>query len=204
MIGRVLSAGAVAMTSLVMFGAAPAHACSCAPATVPEYAERADVVFVGTITAMESGLAGGSGLAGESGPAGSNVVYGVEVDQVFKGDVSRETEVVTASQGTACGLPDLPEGEPLFFFASPGTGGLRVNSCDGTGSALVTAQAVTAALGEPREPSTVSDRQPSPDSTSDSDEEGAYMAAWLVGGGLLVAAAAGGGVLLRRRRSAQV
>jgi hypothetical protein len=188
---RVLFALAVAMTSIVMFGASPAHACSCAPASVREYAERSDVVFVGTITTMESG------------PAGSNVVYGVEVDQVFKGDVSRETGVVTASQGTACGLPDLPEGKPLFFFATGSTSdSLSVNSCDGTGSALVTAQAVTAALGEPREPSTASDRRGSPDLTDDSDEDGADMAPWMVGGGLLVAAAAGGGVLLRRRRSA--
>lgn len=189
MIGRLLAVVAVATTSLVMFGAAPAHACSCAPASVPEYAERADVVFVGTITETDGGS------------KARLVSYGVEVDQVFKGDVSRETEVVTASQGTACGLPDLPEGKPLIFFASPGAGGLQVNSCDGTGSALITMRAVTAALGEPREPSTVSDRQPGPEITDDSDEDGA-AAAWLVGGGLLVAAAAGGGVLLRRRRSA--
>jgi len=188
---RVLSALAVAMTSLVMFGASPAHACSCAPATVPEYAERADVVFVGTITETDGGS------------KARLVSYEVAVDRVFKGDVSRETEVVTASQGTACGLPDLPEGKPLFFFATGSTSdSLSVNSCDGTGSALVTAQAVTAALGEPREPSTVSDRRGSPDITDDSDEDGADMAPWMVGGGLLVAAAAGGGVLLRRRRSA--
>jgi len=188
---RVLSALAVAMTSLVMFGASPAHACSCAPATVPEYAERADVVFVGTITETDGGS------------KARLVSYEVAVDRVFKGDVSRETEVVTASQGTACGLPDLPEGKPLFFFATGSTSdSLSVNSCDGTGSALVTAQAVTAALGEPREPSTVSDRRGSPDITDDSDEHGADMAPWMVGGGLLVAAAAGGGVLLRRRRSA--
>jgi hypothetical protein len=182
---RVLSALAVAVTSLVMFGAAPAHACSCAPASVPEHAERADVVFVGTITTMESG------------PAGSNVVYGVEVDEVFKGDVTRETEVVTAGQSTACGLTNLPQAKPLIFFASPGAGGLRVNSCDGTGEALpTTMRAVTAALGEPRE------QMSATDGLSGNDEDGADMAPWLAGGALLVVAAAGGGVLLRRRRSA--
>ena len=187
---RLLAALVLAITSLVMFGTTPAQACSCAVGTPQEYAERAEVVFVGTVTSTDGG------------PKDRLVSYDVEVDRVFKGEVGPETSVVSSSMSSMCGLPGLPEGEPLLFFADPGSAGLTVNSCGGTGEARPgNLKALTAVLGEAHEPSSLPDRLGSPVTTVDSDEDDAGTAAWLVGGGLLFAAAVGGGVLIRRRRT---
>jgi LPXTG-motif cell wall-anchored protein len=182
-----LAAVAVAITSVVMFGASPAQACSCAAGTTKEYAERAELVFVGSI------------IQTEGGSKARFVSYGVKVDRVFKGDVSSETRVITAAMSSTCGLPNLPEGEPLLFFASPGAAGVSVNSCGGTGEARPgNLKAVTAALGEPHEPSRVVDER---DDMRGNSDPGPDLWPWpaAAGAGLL---ALGGGVLLRKRRSA--
>lgn len=134
----------------------------------------------------------------ESGPAGANVVYAVDVDRVFKGGLGPEAEIVTASTGATCGLPDLPEGEPLLFFADIEGADLTVNSCGGTGEAQRdNLAAVTALLGEPRDPAPVPDDYVG---VPESGDDSTNVTPWLLGGGLLAAAAVGG-FLFRKRRS---
>jgi len=185
---RVLATLAIAATSLVMFGSTPAHACSCALGTPQEYVKHADRVFVGTVTSTDGG------------PKDGVVSYEVEVDRVFKGQVDRETSVVTASMDSMCGLPGLPENEPLLFFATSEATGLSVTSCGGTAEVQPgNLKAVRVALGEPRQPTpVVVDER---DDMRDNSDPGPDLWPWpaAAGAGLL---ALGGGLLLRRRRSA--
>lgn len=132
----------LALGSMVLLSATAAFACSCVQMTPAEQAAAADEVFVGTITSVE----GGSGMLG----GGQRVTYDVAVDEVWKGDVPARVTVTSGTQSTACGLPDLPESEPVVFFAETAADRRTVNSCGGT--TLVTpelTEAVTAALGEP-------------------------------------------------------
>lgn len=195
-VSRALAALALAVTSLVVLGATatPAWACRCVPADTAQHVEAAEAVFSGTITARdESG-----GLTGE-------VVYSVAVDRVYKGDVEAEVTVATSSQETACGLPDLPQGEPLLFFGSADAVGIdrgdgvasdadwHANSCNGTGGTDD---------DELTEVEQVTGGSTAPDGASGAgDDDG--VSPWLVGGfgiGALVLAVLVG-VLLRRKRA---
>lgn len=152
--------------------------------------------FAALVLAITSLVMFGTITQTEAGSKARFVSYDVEVDRVFKGNVASEATVVTAAMSSTCGLPGLPEGEPLLFFANPEAAGLSVNSCGGTSEARAgNLKAVTAALGEPHQPTS------SPDARS-ADDDDASLAPWLGGGALLAAAAVSGGVLLRERRSA--
>ena len=214
-VGRLLGALALAVTSLVMHGATgtPAYACSCARDGIPQFVEGAEAVFTGSVTdRAQSG--------GDLGP----VVYTVAVDQVYKGEVGPEVALSTAPHSAACGLPGLPEGEPLLFFGSGhsdvgrGAGGgntdFAINLCNGTGATSDRELAeVEAAAGAPHEPEGRSslDDAPDPAAGDASGTEGSGgsgsddgVSAWLVGGlgvGALVLAVLVG-VLLRRPRTA--
>ena len=210
-VGRLLGALALAVTSLVVHGASgtPAYACSCARDGIPQFVEGAEAVFTGSVTdRAQSG--------GDLGP----VVYTVAVDQVYKGEVGPEVELSTAAHSAACGLPGLPEGEPLLFFGSghadvgrgagPGDTDFAINLCNGTGATSDRELAeVEAAAGAPSEPEGGSATDDAT-GTATSGTEGADgsgsddgVSAWLVGGlgvGALVLAVLVA-VLLRRRLS---
>ena len=85
--------------------AAPAAACSCAVLTPDEQVDIASTVFAGTLV--------------ERDERGRQVVYGFEVDQVFKGSTTRTTRVRTGEEEASCGLPNLTEGEDYIVLAAP-------------------------------------------------------------------------------------
>lgn len=188
MIRRVLVALALATTSLVMFGSAPAFACSCALATPAEYADRADAVFAGTITATDGG---------DRNDPGGTVTYTVDVTDVYEGEVAPEVHVLTSASSTACGAIGLPEGEPLMFFAAAPDDALTITSCGGTGPATqVMVDDVVGVNGPGTAPVVQESRSEEP-----IDEPESSAGPWLVGGALGgMAGAVLLGVLLRRRR----
>jgi hypothetical protein len=81
-----------------MVGAtASASACTCLPVNLERDLPRADGAFVGTLLAAR--------------PRGATqTVYRFRVEQVYKGDIDSRIDVVSASDGAACGL-ELPQGE---------------------------------------------------------------------------------------------
>lgn len=200
MIARLLGACALVAASLVLLGPAPAaHACSCVISTPAEQARRAEAVFTGTVTHTEG-----------SPRTSRTVAYHVAVDKVWKGEVADEIRVVTGSQSSACGLPGLPEGQPVIWFASTdgiffrdedgeGAVPLGVNSCSGTGEVSAkTVRAVTAALGDPGAPvpAEASDGQ-----RIDTDEDAqAVWWPWLIPVGVLALGGSAAYVVVRRRR----
>lgn len=212
-VARLLAALALAAGSLVVAGATgtPAYACRCVPADTAQSVARAEAVFTGTV--------GDRAQAGEL----ETVVYTVTVERVYKGEVAAEVTVATAGHEAACGLPRLPEGAPLVFFASAGTavdrGQGRVESdyatnlCSGTGPADDRRVAqVEQVAGAPREPTAAAPGEGATDHTPDAsagssdpidpvDPTDDGVSPWLVGGigvGALVLAALAG-VVLRRK-----
>lgn len=114
---------AVAATALVAFLAvarpAPASACSCVGITTREAAERADAVFLGTVTSAEEGRVGGERAT----------TLRFEVSRVYKGTVYADQVVVTPADSAGCGLtPDV--GTRWVIFANDAIHG------DGSGARL--------------------------------------------------------------------
>lgn len=200
---RLLAAVALATTSLLVFGAGPAQACRCVPATVAQQLERADHVFTGVVRERSDD---------GTGP----VSYDVAVQAVHKGEVHERVQVVSPRSSASCGVTDLPEGDPLVFFASaddptaargsgPSAGPVAVVHtllCDGTGPATPElAAAVTAGTGQPRAPAPApSGPSPDPadtgrpagtdDAAGDGPGDGTPVWPWALGGAVLLGAGA--------------
>lgn len=104
---------------LALGAAAPAQAACARPtADVAKLVQRADVVFVGTIEAVE----------GQS----MDWTYDVTATRVHKGAVERSVQV--RSQGE-CELGEIAVGTQYVFFARGDASPYRANLSDGTGPA---------------------------------------------------------------------
>lgn len=88
MVARLLAVLALLAGGLVLGSAAPAAACSCARLSPQQYADRADVAFVGTATSERA--------------ADGALVYRFTVDTVHAGRVSRTQDVVAPRTGSTC------------------------------------------------------------------------------------------------------
>ncbi|MBP8808103.1 MAG: hypothetical protein KBG48_27285 [Kofleriaceae bacterium] len=138
MTGRWLVAPLAMIVALVI--APPvADACRCRPPAPAKAAAGADVVFVGTVTAVDA-------------PAvGRGVVGTVAVDRVWKGQVG--TTVSIHDSPTSCGR-GLTAGERLIVMARRDGDRLTVRQCDGTQRATAKVERLlTRRLGAPRAPS---------------------------------------------------
>lgn len=144
--GRLLAALVLAGIGVVL-GVLPAHACSCASATTQTQTKDANDVFTGTVTAVMAARK-------TDGQRGANMTYDVEVDRVYKGDVSSSEVQVTSEKGAAsCGLGRLIADERYVFFTKSDGTELSADSCGGTARAtdkLVTK--VERLLGDGRGP----------------------------------------------------
>jgi hypothetical protein len=79
--------------------------CPAGSATIQARTMNADDVFTGTVSDRRAG--------------GKSVVYAVDVDRVYKGDVdTAEVRVTTARAARACGLPNLQPDSPYVFFTA--------------------------------------------------------------------------------------
>jgi hypothetical protein len=79
-----------AVVAAALAFSADAAACSCAPVDLVRDLPRADAAVVGTVL--------------ERRQEGTEAVYRLRVEQVYKGNLDARVEVVTASDGAACGL----------------------------------------------------------------------------------------------------
>jgi hypothetical protein len=126
--GRLLATLVLAGIGVVL-GQLPAHACSCVSATTQSQTKDAHDVFTGTVTAVMSAQK-------TDGQRGAVMTYDVEVDRVYKGDVSTSEVQVTSEGGSgACGLGQLAADKRYVFFAKSDGTDLSADSCGGTARA---------------------------------------------------------------------
>lgn len=199
------------MGALVVLGAAPAQACSCAGGTAAEFTERADAVFTGRLVSREEP----DGLVISSADPALHVFA---VDAVAKGAVSERQEILSPVSGASCGLELTGDG-PVAVFAtrtaasglSPGTPPLEDDQyyaylCGG--SAPLTPE-LEAELGALRPVTPVSAPPPAAPvepraaATTAPDRDGPPAALLVLGAAVLGAAVLLGvcGLVLRRRRA---
>lgn len=126
---RLLVAGVLGALSLVVLGASPSFACSCAMAGTEQYVSGADAVFTGTVTDKEPP---------SQRPVMSSmdpVTYTFDVERAFKGDLSDPLPVRSAMSGASCGLEGVRVGQRYVVFASESKRGDRelwASLCGGT------------------------------------------------------------------------
>lgn len=133
-----------AMGLLVTLGlVAPAWACSCVEASVPEMIQRADVVARVRVTKIERSKEGDSAALAH---------YTMAPDRVWKGDIADQPFVVaSASSGASCGLEGFVAGHELILFARADGAGWTADLCGGTATVESGREAeVVAALGAGR------------------------------------------------------
>lgn len=190
---RLLLAGVLGALSLVVLGAPPSFACSCANVSTPEYVDGADAVFTGTVVDKQPPPK--RPVMSSTDP----VTYTLDVERTFKGDLSDPLPVLSAVSGASCGLEGVRVGGRYVVFAAQGRGGaLWASLCGGTApwSADLEADVVAAAgpgaapVAEPAEPA---EPAASPDDMAAGTEtrpaEGGFLA-------VPVALAAGLGLVL--------
>jgi hypothetical protein len=100
---RLLAVLALLAGGLVLGSAAPAAACSCVRLSPEEYADRADVAFVGNATSERA--------------TDGEVVYRFTVATVHAGQVSRTQDVVAPRTGSSCDQR-LPLDRELLVLAT--------------------------------------------------------------------------------------
>lgn len=119
---RAVAALLLAASGLVLFTAPPAQACSCAGEPLRVGIRASAAIFTGTVEDDRRGSWG----TDRSAPAR---VLTFAVDRVWKGEVTRSTEVGTGNGGGDCGL-SVEEGEEALVFATlDESGGLTANIC---------------------------------------------------------------------------
>lgn len=195
--------------ALVVLGATPAQACSCAGGTTAEFAERADAVFTARLVARE--------VPRELRTSADPALHVFVVDAVAKGVVSERQEVLSPVSGASCGLELTGQG-PVAVFATrtadafPGIPTPELEDdqyfaylCGGT--APLTPQ-LAADLGPlrpvaadpgPAVPGPAVPVQPRAVSTTSPDRDGPSAALLVLGGGAVLLGA--GALVLRRRRA---
>ena len=193
--------------ALVVVGASPAQACSCAGGTTAQFTERADAVFTGRLVSRDEP---DEPIRSSTDPA----LHVFAVDAVAKGVVSERQEVLSPLSGASCGLELTGEG-PVVVFATR-TADPYINAsgpeleddqyyaylCDG--SAPLTPQ-LEAELGPLRPvaartvPEPATPVEPRAASTTSPDRDGPAPILFVLGGGAVLLGA--GALLLRRRRA---
>lgn len=122
---RLVLAALLGAAGLVLFTPVAAHACSCVGGDVAAYADRADVVFTGTLVEVTPPPARLFWSSGD--PA----TYSFDVERVHQGEVGASTEVRSAVSGASCGLEGMQTGSRYVVFATLDDG-LWANLCGGT------------------------------------------------------------------------
>lgn len=172
--------GATLAGVLLVLGAQPCWACSCASLPSRTHAKEAEVIFTGTALGTE----------GDGYSAGMTTF---QVDIAYKGPVAHEMAVGHGTQESACGLV-FSEGQRYTVFANAdeGSGSLGTNLCTPTRVGNIDASRFGLSV-RPIRPSVT---EPGGELTSD------VWAFWLPVGALVgTVILIGGGVGLLARRS---
>ena len=111
LVALILACGLVAVAEM------PAHACKCVSG-VETAIRDADAVFTGMVVATTDDR---------------RPTYDVEVDRVYKGDISTATvQVKDTAGGTSCALDGQPLGERYAFFVTADGDTFVADACSGT------------------------------------------------------------------------
>ena len=168
-------------------------ACSCMPMTFTEATDRAEVIFVGTVTGRADGRESEFGRA---------VDVTFAVSDVYKGAAPAEAVVRTADNSAACGFAFEPGGTYLVMARS-GSDGLETDLCTGTALAADVADGDLASLGAAGAPTpgTGSGSPSGGDQGSPAaDGLGSPGRVWFIAGGAALGALLTGLVLWSQRR----
>lgn len=174
---------------LVVGGAAPAAACSCAGVGLARYVEMADVVVTGVLEDVEEP---DDGLFG--GPTGT-AEYRVRVESTHKGRATEDLVFTSAADGSSCGVEGIDADRRYVFFLTRGQAELSSSLCSGNQPASSALDRRLAALVGPA-------TAPVPGGPDGGPGEGPDRDWWLPATGAVLAGLGAVGVLVRRRRTA--
>ena len=126
----------LACLGLAVTVSAPASAaCECKQGTLEQQVQRADVVFIGTVDAVDT--------------AGQGHTYDITASRAYQGTPERSTVVESAGGRKACGLGALGVGTTYLFLATGSEAPYAADSCGGTSVANPTkVQKIEKLLGE--------------------------------------------------------
>ncbi len=145
LLGLLIAAGAV----LAVPGTA--YACSCVAAGPRQYLEWADAVVWADVVEVS-----------KSTPIGE-AHYLLEVDRVYKGEVTRSVQVDSNASGAACGLEGIESDRSYAFFLDGDGSPYSATLCGGTGAVARDRLERVVGAGAPG--------AADPSETSDPDEE---------------------------------
>lgn len=120
---RALLGGLVLAGAAVLAVPGTAHACSCVSAGPREYVEWADAVVWARVVDVQRPAA----------PVG-DAHYLLEVDRVYKGEVTRSAQVDSDVSGAACGLEGIESDRSYAFFLEGRDSPYSATLCGGSGS----------------------------------------------------------------------
>lgn len=118
---RLAAALLLACLGLVLTVPAPATAADCTcrqAATLDQQVARADVVFIGTVDAVEK--------------AGDDWTYDITATRAWKGTPERSTQVFSAGGAGGCGLGELTVGADYVFLATGDAAPYEADRCGGS------------------------------------------------------------------------
>ena len=110
---------------LVVAAPGAAHACSCTTADPSQFVAWADAVVWAEVTESQV-PADGTGQAH----------YLLDVQRVYKGEVTERARVDSDASGAACGLEGITAGRRYAFFLQGDGSPWTANLCGGTGFAV--------------------------------------------------------------------
>jgi hypothetical protein len=109
--------------SMAVVPAGSAHACSCVSARPAQFVEWADAVVWAEVRDVQTPLTGNG-----------NARYLLDVQRVYKGEVSGRARVDSAAEGSACGLEGIEAGQHYaFFLAAADDDRWSADLCGGSG-----------------------------------------------------------------------
>jgi hypothetical protein len=112
---------------LFVSGPHPALACSCVPFTKPQLVDNAAVIFTGVVTGVSRQFSLGIPCSVSSADP---VTFSFDVETVYKGDVTKTTNVTTVVGGASCGY-EFVGGKRYTVFATSSNARLETNLCRG-------------------------------------------------------------------------
>jgi hypothetical protein len=136
-VGSLVGITCLLVLSSVVLPVSPAAACSCAgPASADDYLRQADVAFLGDVIAARIADPD-SVIQGEARLASPEMIYTIDVQEVYKGAVTERQEVSSSLESDSCGA-GLEINHRYVVYARHGIPGytaqgiLHTGLCDGT------------------------------------------------------------------------
>ncbi len=186
----------------MIFTTGTAQACSCALGSSVDQMERADAVFTGEIVERSGKRVD---KVGKNAYTAGQFTYAIEVDRVFKGEVTEVQQVVAGTGEASCGVVFPEDGPILVFGTSSGGVGSGKVAPDQYGTSLCSGSQTTSSapafFGEGEPPIGAVEEVSTP-TDPDYDVGQSAVPSWVLVAGVAFLAAAGLGIglLVARRR----